>query len=420
MSKLNRWKSGTALLISLGLTTGTVTPMVAPLVAPTPVVAQTTTLSDVPSNYWAREFIQALAARDIIAGFPDGAFRPEAPVTRAQFAAMIRKAFNKPDARTAVNFGDVPSNYWATDAIRDAYEMGFLSGYPGNIFRPNQNIPREQVLVSLASGLNYAASGSTANTLGYYNDASNISGYAENGIAAATEKNLVVNYPIVKSLNPTRNATRAEVAALIYQALVNEGQAQAINSPYIVALTTTQPPVATDFRIPAGTTLPVRYNKEKILVTPEERAPLTLTVEQNITASNGTVLIPSGSQLVGELQPAQGQRGSQFVAQSLVMPDGRRMSINGTSAVVTKIETITKGASTGRILRDAVLGSAAAAAISGVTGDRKITATEVLGGTVAGTLLGVFLGRDKVDLIAIDPDTDLNVTLNQDLTISTR
>ena len=420
MSKLNRWKSGTALLISLGLTTGTVTPMVAPLVAPTPVVAQTTTLSDVPSNYWAREFIQALAARDIIAGFPDGAFRPEAPVTRAQFAAMIRKAFNKPDARTAVNFGDVPSNYWATDAIRDAYEMGFLSGYPGNIFRPNQNIPREQVLVSLASGLNYAASGSTANTLGYYNDASNISGYAENGIAAATEKNLVVNYPTVKSLNPTRNATRAEVAALIYQALVNEGQAQAINSPYIVALTTTQPPVATDFRIPAGTTLPVRYNKEKILVTPEERAPLTLTVEQNITASNGTVLIPSGSQLVGELQPAQGQRGSQFVAQSLVMPDGRRMSINGTSAVVTKIETITKGASTGRILRDAVLGSAAAAAISGVTGDRKITATEVLGGTVAGTLLGVFLGRDKVDLIAIDPDTDLNVTLNQDLTISTR
>jgi hypothetical protein len=333
---------------------------------------------------------------------------------------MIRKAFNKTAVRTAVNFGDVQSNYWARDAIRDAYAMGFLSGYPGNIFRPDQNIPREQVLVSLASGLNYAASGSTANTLGYYNDASNISGYAANGIAAATEKNLVVNYPIVKSLNPTRNATRAEVAALIYQALVNEGQAQAINSPYIVAQTTTQPPVATDFRIPAGTTLPVRYDKEKILVTPDERAPLTLTVEQNITASNGTVLIPSGSQVVGELQPAQGQRGSQFVAQSLVMPDGRRMSISGTSAVVTKTETITKGASTGRILRDAVLGSAAAAAISGVTGDRTITATEVLGGTAAGTLIGLFLGRDRVDLIAIDPDTDLNVTLNQDLTISTR
>jgi hypothetical protein len=49
-----------------------------------------------------------------------------------------------------------------------------------------------------------------------------------------TEKRIVVNYPRVKELSPTRNATRAEVAAMIYQALVSAGQVPNIASPYIV------------------------------------------------------------------------------------------------------------------------------------------------------------------------------------------
>lgn len=417
MSRLNRWKSGTALLLALGLTTGTVTPMVASLVAPTPVFAQTTNFSDVPSNYWARDFIAALASRNIIAGFPDGTFRPEAPVTRAQFAAMVSNAFNVPAVRSSVNFTDVPSNYWARNAIRTAYERGFLSGYPGNIFRPEQNIPREQVLVSLASGLNYSPTASVGTTLGYYNDASGISGYAQNNIAAATERGLVVNYPVVRSLNPTRSATRAEVAAFIYQALVNQGQANAITSPYIVSLAPTTPPVSS-FRIPTGTALPVSYNAEKILVTRDERAPLTVTIAQNITTSNGVTLIPLGSQVVGELQPSQ--NGTRFVAQTLRLPNGRELAINATSPVITTTETVRKGATVGTLLRNAVLGSAAAAAIAGVTGDRTIETYEVLGGTAVGTLLGLFLGRESVDLVRVDPQTDLNLTLNQDLVISTQ
>ncbi|MBW4577411.1 MAG: S-layer homology domain-containing protein [Aphanothece sp. CMT-3BRIN-NPC111] len=416
MSNLNRWKSGTALLIALGLSAGTVTPIVAPLIAPAPVLAQSTTFSDVSSNYWARDFIAALAARGVIAGFPDGTFRPESPVTRAQFAAMLTKAFNNAKVRDAVAFSDVPSDYWARAAIREAYEEGFLAGYPGNVFRPNQNIPREQVLVSLANGLNYSPTGSTENVLGYYSDASGISGYAESSIAAATEKGLVVNYPNVRSLNPTRNATRAEVAAFIYQALVNQGQAAAINSPYVVSLTPTTPPVSS-FRIPSGTTIPVRYDKERILVTQDERAPVTVTVGANITTSNGTVLIPAGSEIAGEVRPAQG--GSQFVAQTLTLPNNRQLAIDASSQVITRTETIRRGASAGELIRGAVLGSAAAAAVAGVTGDRTIRAEEVLGGTAFGTLISLFLGRDRVDLVVIDPETDLNLRLNQDLVIGT-
>jgi len=416
MSKFNPWKSGTVLLLALGLTTGTVTPIVTSFVAPTPVFAQTTGFSDVSSDYWAKDFIQALAAKGIIAGYQDGTFRPDAPVKRAEFAAMVNKAFSSNKIRNAISFVDVPSNYWGRPAIREAYEMGFLTGYSGNIFRPEQNIPREQVLVSLANGLNFSATNS--NAIGYYNDASEISNYARPSIAAATEKNMVVNYPDLKSLEPTKNATRAEVAAFIYQALVSQGQATAITSEYIVGQITTPNPGPVTLRIPSGTSIPVKYDKEKILVTPDEKAPLTLTVAANITTSDGRVLIPAGSEVSGQLQPTAG--GSEFVAQTLKLPNGQQLPLAATSNVITRTEQVKKGINIGNVIKDAALGSAAAAAIAGVTGDRTVTTKEVLGGTGIGTLVGLFLGRDKVDLIAIDPDTDLNLKLSDDLVISAR
>lgn len=183
-------------------------------------VAQATTFPDIQNN-WAQSFIEALAARNVISGFPDGTFRPNAPVTRAQFAAMISKAFPLTQQREGITFNDVPSFYWASDAIQAAYQSGFLAGYPNNIFLPEQNIPRAQVLVSLASGLNLTASDIAI--LDNFQDAAAIPHFARNAIAAATENRIVVNYPNLATLNPNQVATRADVAAFIYQALVRNG-----------------------------------------------------------------------------------------------------------------------------------------------------------------------------------------------------
>ncbi|BBD58299.1 S-layer domain-containing protein [Nostoc sp. HK-01] len=413
MSNLTGWQSKTAALMALSITAGAV----APFMTATPSFAQTT-FTDVSSNYWAAQFIQELSQRGVIAGFPDGSFRPEEAVTRAQFAAMVNKAFQKAPQRQSISFVDVPSNYWASSAIQQAYTIGFLSGYPGNRFEPNQAIPRQQVLVSLANGLEYSANSNVESTLQYFNDASGIASYARSPIAAATEKQIVVNYPNVKFLNPTATATRAQVAAFIYQALVSSNQASAINSPYIVATQTTTPtPVS--ITIPQGTVIPVKYDQaKKILVTKDETAPLTLTVEQNVVTQDGTVVIPAGSQVVGQLKPAKG--GSQFVAQKLVLTTGQEYQIAATSDVITKTETVNKGTSTRAIITNTVLGAGAAAAVSAVTGDRAIATEEVLGGAAIGGLIGLFFGRNSVDLIAINPDTDLQMTVNQNLLVSVR
>ncbi len=411
MSNSFRLKSGTALMLALGLSVGAF----APVLSAAPVIAQTQTqtqFADVPAGHWARQFITSLADRGVIAGFPDGSFRPDEPVTRAQYAAMVRGAFSQSAVRGATSFVDVPPNYWAAAAIREADTMGFLSGYPGNIFQPDQNIPRAQVLVSLANGLNYTASNQNSNQV--YRDAATIPGYAVASLAAATERRLVVNYPDVQVLRPNQTATRADVAAFIYQALASQNRVATVNSPYIVG----QQGLA-QASVPAGTTLTMTYaDSAKIVVLPDETAALTLTVSQAVTDSAGRVLVPAGSQVVGELRPSGG--GSQFVAQQLVLTGGQRLAINATSQTVTTTETIRRGASFGQTLAGAILGSGAAAAIARTTGDQNVGTLEVLAGTATGATLARIFGRNQVEVITINPSQDLTLTVNEALVLSAR
>lgn len=107
-------------------------------------------------NYWAQPFIQSLAQANIVDGYPDGTYRPDRPVTRDEFAAIIRKAFNQPAERqiaSGSSYRDVPQGYWAAPAIKEAYEQGFMRGYPGGYFRPKQPVSRVEALVSLVNNM---------------------------------------------------------------------------------------------------------------------------------------------------------------------------------------------------------------------------------------------------------------------------
>ncbi|HAA27993.1 MAG TPA: hypothetical protein DCE56_10440 [Cyanobacteria bacterium UBA8553] len=183
-------------------------------------MSNTFIFSDI-KNHWAQESIVQLLARNWVSGYPDSSFRPNASVTRAEFAALIAKAFaNMPPIRSGITFKDVPSNYWANSAIQVAYRAGFISGYPDRTFKPNQVIPRVEALVALVSGLKYKVSTIPGEILSkYFDDAAQIPNYAVEAIAIATQKRLVVNYPNIKRLNPNQNATRAEIAAFICRAL---------------------------------------------------------------------------------------------------------------------------------------------------------------------------------------------------------
>ncbi|MEW6491703.1 MAG: S-layer homology domain-containing protein [Cyanobacteriota bacterium] len=190
--------------------------------------------TDIAESYWAKDFIMELAQRGIMTGFPDGKFHPNKPVTRAELAALLSSVFKKAKVRDAMSFKDVSLSHWAYNGIQEAYEMGFISAVSGNQFNPNQTLTRLQVMTALMKALGYtSSSSSTAQVLQYYSDAAAIPVEARSLVAAATERGIVANYPNVKTCSPNKVATRAEVAAFLYQAMVSNGEATAISSPYV-------------------------------------------------------------------------------------------------------------------------------------------------------------------------------------------
>ncbi|OBQ23283.1 S-layer homology domain-containing protein [Anabaena sp. AL93] len=183
-------------------------------------------------GHWAAAFVEALVSKDIINGFPDGTFQPATPVNRAQYAALITKTFQLPESNQLDKFKDVKSDFWAAKAIASASDRGFLKGFPDGTFRPGNNITKIQAIVSIVNGLNL--SGGNPNVLMVYRDRAQIPSYATNATTVATQKLLVVNYPQPDQLEPLREITRAEIAVLIYQALVATGQENPLPSAYIV------------------------------------------------------------------------------------------------------------------------------------------------------------------------------------------
>jgi hypothetical protein len=167
------------------------------------------------SGNWGQKFIEALAAANIISGFPDGSFRPDDSLNRAQYVALLVSAFSLIPKVQATNFIDVSASFWARSAIERASRGGFCRGFPGLKFGPNQNLTKSEAIVSLVNGLELK--GVNPDSLKLYSDRSVIPNFAVSAIATATDLSIVVNSPARDRLSPLRDITRAEISALIYQ-----------------------------------------------------------------------------------------------------------------------------------------------------------------------------------------------------------
>jgi hypothetical protein len=178
--------------------------------------------SDVPEDFWAKPAILALSSRGVIGGFEDGTYKPNQPINRGQFAAMIQKAFEKPRIKEAMSFTDIKSGSPMTPAIEEATRTGFMSGYPNKEFKPEQSIPRLEMLSAIATGLSLKPQGDPIQSLAKYSDVAEIPKWAVPKISSAVEAGIVL--PNVSQLEPKKVATRADAASYIYQALIKEGK----------------------------------------------------------------------------------------------------------------------------------------------------------------------------------------------------
>jgi hypothetical protein len=193
--------------------------------------------ADVPADFWAKPFVDKLSSRKIIEGYDNNTYRPQQPVNRAEFAAIIDKAFQTDLTNTNRNFADVPADFWAQNQIKNAVDKKFMKGYDANTFRPEQKIPRVQVIAALVSGLDKTLRtppASPEQVLNIYKDADQIPQWAREQVAIATANGLIVNYPDRNLFRPNEEATRAEVASMIHQALVKMDKVEPVESQYVV------------------------------------------------------------------------------------------------------------------------------------------------------------------------------------------
>ena len=112
------------------------------------------TFKDVPSKAWYNTAVSTMATLGIVNGGSDGRFRPNDPITRAEIAAMIARCDGNSYGSAYTNFSDV-KGHWAANYIARAYELGWINGY-GSTYEPDKYITRAETVAILNRVLNRA------------------------------------------------------------------------------------------------------------------------------------------------------------------------------------------------------------------------------------------------------------------------
>ena len=108
---------------------------------------------DVDADAWYAPYVAFARAWGVAGGYPDGTFRPESPVSRAELVKLLCAYFDRPGAAGETSFPDVPAGHWAADAIAYAAAQGWISGYPDGSFQPEQTVTRAETVKILNRAL---------------------------------------------------------------------------------------------------------------------------------------------------------------------------------------------------------------------------------------------------------------------------
>ncbi len=176
-----------------------------------PVIADKGILNDI-YGHWAENNINELVNLGVVSGYPDGTFRPDNNITRAEFAAILIKAFQL-QAHSGTVFADT-SGHWAQDSIAAAAYYGIVSGYDANTFGPDDPITREQMAVMIVK----AAQLSPLAFQLTFTDNNSISEWAKEAMSTAVAKGIIKGYPD-NTVRPQGNATRAEAVTVIIKTM---------------------------------------------------------------------------------------------------------------------------------------------------------------------------------------------------------
>lgn len=175
--------------------------------------------TDVEDDFWGRDYIVELASKGVVNGYPDGSFKPNDNVKRADFLIMLLRGLGidiSAEKAAENNFSDVdPASYYAK-ACGIAKEMGIASGNGNGTFLPESYITRQDMMILAKKALEIKLGSEITGeitVLDKFNDKGDISAYAVNSLAAMVDAGIVNG--MGEGIAPKANTTRAQATVII-------------------------------------------------------------------------------------------------------------------------------------------------------------------------------------------------------------
>lgn len=277
-----------------------------------------TSFPDVPVNHWASAQIKELSEKSVVVGYPDGTFKPDDNVTRAEFASMAIWALGQEHTKVIqpVNFTDIDSDFWAYDMIQRALYFELIScPDKGEKFRPDDPVSHEEAVTVIVNALTTAEiSPERAKEVLYkYKDVNSLS--KEFLISAGKAEILSMNVHVPGTpykLNPKTPATRAEITVLLKnmmeQAKLNPNRklAEAMRKKtgigYVIPKTTVQGSYGI---IPAGSIIPTTVASPISSQTAQKGQIVMARVPMNCITPDKYILIYQDTDLQGRVKNAE-------------------------------------------------------------------------------------------------------------------
>jgi uncharacterized repeat protein (TIGR02059 family) len=168
------------------------------------------------TGHWAEVHIDKWISDGLITGYPDGSFKPDNSITRAELVALVNRAFDIPNQNLTSSFSDIKASDWFYSDVISGQAAGYISGYPDGTFRPNNPITRQEA-ASLITNLLDLNPGNT-NAINAFTDNQSIDEWAKPGISAVVTQGIMNGFPD-KTFGPRKNITRAETVVTLDKAL---------------------------------------------------------------------------------------------------------------------------------------------------------------------------------------------------------
>jgi len=187
------------------------------------VISNPVAFTDV-KNHWAKNAVNDMGARTIVSGIGNGLFNPDAPITRAEFAAIIVSGLGLGLTDGESAFSDVQRSDWYNGAVHTALSYNLITGYSDGTFRPKDKITREQAMAIIARAMKITGLKpklplrDLAQVLDPFNDSGSISEWAKGSFADSLQAGIVKGTNAGK-LNPKAYISRAEAATILQRLL---------------------------------------------------------------------------------------------------------------------------------------------------------------------------------------------------------